>query len=270
MEEITCYICLDTHNKKRNQLISGCSNTKCSARVHQKCINKRIKSKKSKHTIKCDYCTNKMNVKRERVTNYGKCCKSVCGSIWGHIYVIFYWVYVIILMPILALGHSAVKPDHGWLMFLTYITPLIFGFVLQWPLNCGDGCGCWRYEFSCTKFPYQCFKGTSMCGCSCGKGCCLIEYDENYKLPAKRTFTTIMVLMMIEAGVIMAAHGIGASIVKKMYGIDSFFTWRSGLAGMIVVYIVLVFIFVILSIMGCVGCCLKHYKEERIVIISKV
>lgn len=213
-----CYVCLDT--EKRDPLVKPCSTLNCSAVAHDICIEQQYQSE----NLKCGICRAPVIKNSNRVFNTKKCCISYIKLL----YTMFMVIGGSILLILLSLGttvksfvlcgdHKEVHPcDTGAIGTILLTLPyILLFFQIPW--------GCCRYNIFC----------------------CLKDK------PKYKPYLTMGIMFFVSSLLILLAHGIGYPIIKHMFGMDVFFTWRTSLAGTIV-YAIIIGTILICSIVLCV------------------
>lgn len=232
------------------KLVRPCDNPQCSGRVHPECAKTQYQSNnKSKSNKKCGNCTKPIVVKRTTKFNKNKCCGAYAK--------IFFVAFMIIIgspaITILALGKTITTK---WVQCNPNIHPcddgavgtILFSllFILlfwQFPRCCFEKGCCWKYDIFC--------------------------YGDLRSRIGYKPYLTMIIMYLISAGLIVLAHCIGYPIVKSMFGMDVFFTWRTSLAGFIV-YSIVVATLVIGLIVCAIGgniyeCTMKEFSEPEII-----
>lgn len=240
-----CYLCLENTGK----LVRPCSNNNCKSRAHRNCLKDQIEKQTGKNKGKCGVCKSTI-VKTKNNFNEKRCCTSTLKVV----YVLLLTIVGSVLTFMMALGKTInnkwvscsngdkdVHPcDDGAVGTIFYTIPFVFLFYQYHLCKCG-GRACGKYSIFC---------------------CDSIKDKLKYK-----TYITMFVMFLISNCLIFLAHGIGYPIIKHMFHMDVFFTWRTSLAGFIVYTIILTAIMII-SLIGCtsmliINCIKDEFTEFK-------
>lgn len=217
----TCYVC----EKSEGELFRPCGTTTCTSRAHRACIE--LQSKAGK---KCE-CQGPIVCIANKNFNLTKCCELYTK--------IFYAIFMVICGPIsvilLSLGKTFIRPwitcPPGPPNYATCDDLGVLLIFISLPL------GMMFYQFPpCCEYSIFC----------CGPLKQIIKWKSQL---------TTSILYLLSYGLVILAHGIGYGIIKSMFGIDEFFTWRTSMAGFVVYYIICATIIVV-TIIICTCCCI--------------
>ena len=231
--DIVCYACLsESESLVDKDLVRPCTNENCTARIHKECLAQQLKS-----DIKmCGICQSPIHVNEDTEFNKTNCViyflKRICN-----ILILLIGPSVLIL---LALGktitnwQSCSGPSNGpcddWAIGTIFFT------VLLWPLF----------------FQFQ------ICDCKYHIFCCA---SIKQKLKWK-SIITMNIMFVISCGLVILAHCIGYPIIKYMFELDEFFTWRTSLAGFVCYSIIVGCGIIIIIIIGiCIR--LRDYATKK-------
>ena len=194
----------------------------CKKPVHKDCIEEQIN-----HDSRCGNCRNNLPVIQKREIQWSKCCIDF-GKV---LYLIWFHIFTLIGLQLLALGKTIINWEEGAIATIFIVFP--FAGFFQYPPCCYYDMFFWRRD----------------------------ETDRTNNYKSRRSYITILGVMIFEIIIIVIAHGIGHPIILFLFGIDEFFTWRTSLAGLISIYILVATGLIILCI-GAVGCCIKDCIKD--------
>lgn len=241
-EEDICYICHGPHNKKE-ELVMPCD--QCNAYVHMKCIQEQLEKK----DYNCGNCRKKFETTTKKQFDRTRCLNG-CG--YGMIIVIMAIINCIGL-PLLYLGSSIT--DFGWIQFAALL--LLVPPVVYTTTHHSQCCCAWYWTVPCWRWYTVCVTESS-CICT-GYG--MQDFTK------KMNVIQLVVTVAIEIVIVVSGHLIGNPILIWLYDIDEWFTWRTGLAGLVVWYIVLTTLLIIYFGCYCLALCfIDHYSEQTVVI----
>ena len=208
--DTVCYACLsDSESLVDKDLVRPCTNEKCTARIHKECLAQQLKS----DIEKCGICQSPIHVNEDTEFNKTRCIMYLL-KLLNHILILLIGPIALIL---LALG----KTIGNWQSCYKFRSDIIcddgaigamFFTILLWPLF---------FQVPFCKIKYHIF-------------CC---ESIKQKLKCKSTIT-MNIMFVITCGLVILAHCIGYPVIKYMYKMDVFFTWRTSLAGFVCYLIV--------------------------------
>jgi hypothetical protein len=228
----TCYVCLET--KTKESFVKPCKTLNCSGLVCPCCLQQQYISNKTT----CGICRQPIIRNVNQVFNTGRCCISFAKLM----YTLFLLIVGSTSLILLALGKSI----NPWIDCYTKVSP------------CDDG----GIGAVFLTIPFILLFFQLPCCCKYNIFCCLKNK------PKYKSYITMGILFLVSCLLIVLAHGIGYPIVKHMYGMDVFFTWRTFMAGF-TVYAIIFGIFIFGLIIFCISCCIydctkKEFTETKI------
>jgi len=223
----SCYVCLD--NEKNEPLVKPCKTPNCSALTHNDCLLKQYRSKKTT----CGICRQPIVRNTNKVFNTKRCCISFTKLL----YTLFMLIVGSVLLILLALGKSI----KSWISCDNKVHPCDDG---------GIGAVFLTIPFILLFFQLP------QCCCKYNIFCCL-PIKPKYK-----SYLTMGILFLASSVLILLAHGIGYPIVKHMYNMDVFFTWRTFMAGF-TVYAILAGVLIVGSFVICISGCIYDKTTEN-------
>ena len=180
------------------------------------------------YDTKCGTCKKNLPLKEQKTLNTQGCYRDI-----GLLFLsIFFFAYQIVGINLLIVGSGIGNNDFN--------IESIFSMMLYMPMMFLLQCPPW--------FHYNLF----------------FWEEDYYNENLKKSVLTIIGIIILEPIVIMFGHGVGYPIVRYMFGYDEFFTWRTSMAGGVVVYAILIF----LSIIWCIkkGIIDRNTTVEKVVV----
>lgn len=227
-----CYICLSKHNRKN--MIYPCSI--CKKPIHKDCVQSQLDYDK-----RCGNCRTDLPILENKKFNTKNCCKDTWWCISG----IILNIINIGIICLMALGLSLLEWINGNYEHADYIGFIflsIFPFIItiQFP-PC-----CYYHIFPCFRLQ-NLFK--NYCNIQLNEN----EIDDNETNESSlicshtkmrkhigKSYLTIIIIIFFECCVLLLAHGIGYPIMIYLFNENKFFTWPTCLAGLSVLYIIII------------------------------
>lgn len=245
-----CYICLDN----KSPLVSAC--TQCHAIVHKECLSAQIE----KGYDKCSKCQNPLEYRTVIKIDGDQICNDTlicCQGFGKTLFTIFYWLYILVGLPLLALGKSIINFEALGIINIIAIYILFCAFLPP----CYKKFWIWsnpsEYDQSC--FRYHMF------------------YDE------KSTWKTILNMLKImfgQAFVITFAHLIGYVGLTYIFDEDvELFTWTTSLMGGVYILSLLIALLILLICCSIIYMCFvdcyhsveeRYFKQDSQVVVREV
>ena len=200
-----CYVCLlgsESEPLLEKDLVRPCTNEKCTAKIHKRCLVQQLKS----NIKKCGICQSPIHVNKDTKINKMRCVMYSLKRL-NNILILFIGPIVLILLTLgntIGNWQDCNRTNPGLPCDANAIPTLLITMLL-WALF---------FQFPFFKSKYHIF-------------CC---ESIKQKLKWKSTIT-MNIMFVITCGLVVLAHCIGYPIIKYMYEMDVFFTWRSALAG---------------------------------------
>lgn len=233
MEEMNdidiCYIC----KKPGEDLVKPCATVNCPNRSHRICTAQQFKSGR-----KCDECQEPIIQVITKNFNTYRCCQIYLQRLFLIFMVICGPLSVILLTLGKTLTTWIICPDRAPPNYRTCDDLAGVGILISLPLS-----------MVFYQFPNCCY----CCCCPYDIFCCA-PLNKILKYKSELTMGT---LYLLSYALVLLAHGIGYPIIKSLFGIDEFFTWRTSMAGFIVYYIITVIIILGLIITSIICACIE-------------
>lgn len=245
-----CYICLDN----KSPLVAAC--TQCHAIVHKDCLKIQIE----KGYDKCSQCQSPLEYRTVTKVDSGAIRSDTficCQNFGKTLLTIFYWLYILVGLPLLALGKSVVDFEASgiiniiaiYLLFCVFLPPCYKKFWL-WPNQSEYDQYCFRYH---------------------------MFYDEK---STWKTVLTMLKLMFSQAFIITIAHFVGYIVLTLIFDEDiELFTWKTSLMGVVYILFLVITLLIVLIFCGifyisCQYCYQsvkeRYFKQDSQVVIQEV
>lgn len=225
-----CYLCMQSDGI----LITPC--TQCSVLAHEKCINEQLKH----NNLECGQCKSKLSTTSVKKLNYKSCCHNITSIIL----VLLSWLSLITL-PLLILGSTVTNWEPVGLYVMLLLIPVCPYLFIQTLPNTKN---------------YLAFRNQD------GKFNIHFVNEQNNEFSETRYQKHLLGTIVISHLLVFMAHVIGYPILIWLFDIKEFFTWKSGFAGVIIFYLLVLVGALLYMLFLLVKHIIKSNMKETIVI----
>lgn len=219
-----CYVCTG----EEGVLVRPCQNDKCSARVHETCLEKQCQNDK-----KCGNCRENVIIIATGKFELVSCLETfILRTLLTSVYPI--------LLFLLTMGNSLIicnDCSKGFLqgqLFYYVMSPIVTVMI--------------TILYYCSSF---------------GDKINALHHVQKFKQGDKLLKTFYIILFyLVSVVLVMAAHGIGYPILKQHFEIDEFFTWRTASAGYGIYCVIGALLLLCYTIINIIIYCYQSVKDD--------